>query len=63
MILVTGAAGKTGRAVVKALAMKGARVRALVRNPDHAGGTGDQDHWRIIAACRVRLSARTGGPD
>lgn len=37
MILVTGAAGKTGRAVVKALAMKGARVRALVRNPDHAG--------------------------
>jgi uncharacterized protein YbjT (DUF2867 family) len=37
MILVTGAAGKTGKAVVKALAAKGARVRALVRNPDHAG--------------------------
>jgi NAD(P)H dehydrogenase (quinone) len=33
MILVTGAAGKTGRAVVKALAGKGASVRALVRHP------------------------------
>jgi uncharacterized protein YbjT (DUF2867 family) len=31
MILVTGAAGKTGNAVVKALAAKGAPVRALVR--------------------------------
>ena len=37
MILVTGAAGKTGKAVVKALAGRGARVRALVRNPEHAG--------------------------
>jgi len=37
MILVTGAAGKTGKAVVKALAAKGAGVRAFVRNPDHAG--------------------------
>jgi NAD(P)H dehydrogenase (quinone) len=37
MILVTGAAGKTGRAVIKALAQKGAGVRALVRNPEHAG--------------------------
>ncbi len=37
MILVTGAAGKTGKAVVKALAGKGAAVRALVRRPDHAG--------------------------
>ena len=36
MILVTGAAGKTGKAVVRAVAAKGARVRALVRNPDHA---------------------------
>jgi uncharacterized protein YbjT (DUF2867 family) len=35
MILVTGAAGKTGRAVVKALAAKGADVRALVRSPEH----------------------------
>jgi NAD(P)H dehydrogenase (quinone) len=36
MILVTGAAGKTGSAVIKALAAKGARVRALVRRPDQA---------------------------
>jgi NAD(P)H dehydrogenase (quinone) len=35
MILVTGAAGKSGKAVVKALADKGANVRAFVRNPDH----------------------------
>jgi NAD(P)H dehydrogenase (quinone) len=37
MILVSGAAGKTGKAVVKALAARGARVRALVRNAEHAG--------------------------
>ena len=37
MILVTGAAGKTGRAVVKALAGKGERTRALLRNPAQAG--------------------------
>ncbi len=37
MILVTGAAGKTGRSVIKALAAKGVPVRALVRNLDHAG--------------------------
>jgi uncharacterized protein YbjT (DUF2867 family) len=36
MILVTGAAGKTGKAVVKALAAKEANVRALVRRPEHA---------------------------
>jgi uncharacterized protein YbjT (DUF2867 family) len=35
MILVTGAAGKTGKAVVKALAAKSARVRALVRRAEH----------------------------
>jgi uncharacterized protein YbjT (DUF2867 family) len=37
MILVTGAAGKSGNAVVKALAAKGAQVRAFIRNPSHAG--------------------------
>ena len=36
MILVTGAAGKTGNAVTKALAARGARVRALTRRPDQA---------------------------
>jgi NAD(P)H dehydrogenase (quinone) len=37
MILVTGAAGKTGKAIVKALAAKGAAVRALVRRPEQIG--------------------------
>jgi NAD(P)H dehydrogenase (quinone) len=37
MILVTGAAGKSGKAVVKALAEKGAQVRAFIRNPEQAG--------------------------
>jgi NAD(P)H dehydrogenase (quinone) len=36
MILVTGAAGKTGRAVIRALAAKGASVRALVHRPEQA---------------------------
>jgi uncharacterized protein YbjT (DUF2867 family) len=34
MILVTGAAGKTGNAVIKALVAKGAPVRALVRRAE-----------------------------
>lgn len=36
MILVTGAAGKTGRSVTRALVEKGARVRALVRREQQA---------------------------
>jgi NAD(P)H dehydrogenase (quinone) len=35
MILITGAGGKTGKAVLKALAARGARVRALVRSSAH----------------------------
>jgi NAD(P)H dehydrogenase (quinone) len=35
MILVTGAAGKTGKAVVEAVAKKGARVRAMVRRGEN----------------------------
>jgi NAD(P)H dehydrogenase (quinone) len=35
MILVTGAGGKTGKAVIKALVARGAPVRAFVRNPVH----------------------------
>ena len=34
MILTTGAAGKTGRAVIQALAARGAAVRALVHRPE-----------------------------
>jgi uncharacterized protein YbjT (DUF2867 family) len=37
VILVTGAAGKTGRAVIRALVAKGEAVRALVRRPEQAG--------------------------
>jgi uncharacterized protein YbjT (DUF2867 family) len=37
MILVTGAGGKTGRAVVAALAARGAAVRALVHREEQAG--------------------------
>ena len=36
MILVTGAGGKTGKAVVKALAARGQTVRALVRRKERA---------------------------
>ena len=35
MILVTGAGGKTGVAVLKALVARGAVVRALVRSHSH----------------------------
>jgi uncharacterized protein YbjT (DUF2867 family) len=37
MILVTGAGGKTGNAVLKALVARGAPVRALVRNSAYPG--------------------------
>jgi NAD(P)H dehydrogenase (quinone) len=35
MILVTGAGGKTGKAVIKGLVLRGERVRALVRTTAH----------------------------
>jgi len=35
MILITGAGGKTGKAVIKALVARGAAVRAFVRGPAH----------------------------
>ncbi|WP_213736421.1 NmrA family NAD(P)-binding protein [Bradyrhizobium sp. dw_411] len=35
MILITGAGGKTGKAVLKALVARGALVRTFVRNPAH----------------------------
>jgi NAD(P)H dehydrogenase (quinone) len=38
MVLVTGASGKTGRAVIAALAARGVRVRAFVRRPEAAAG-------------------------
>jgi len=38
MILVTGAGGKTGKAVIKALVTRGAEVRAFVRSSGHEAG-------------------------
>ncbi len=38
MILVTGAGGKTGKAVIKALVARGADVRALARSLAHEAG-------------------------
>jgi NAD(P)H dehydrogenase (quinone) len=40
MILVTGASGKTGRAVIAALLARGAKVRALVRRADQQASFG-----------------------
>jgi NAD(P)H dehydrogenase (quinone) len=37
MIAITGAGGKTGGAVIRALARRGASVRALVHRPEQAG--------------------------
>jgi NAD(P)H dehydrogenase (quinone) len=47
MILVTGASGKTGRAVIRALASKGEAVRALAHLPEQVEGL------RVIGAQEV----------
>lgn len=47
MVLVTGAAGKTGRAVVAALATRGQRVRALVRR--------EEQREAVVAAGAVEI--------
>jgi uncharacterized protein YbjT (DUF2867 family) len=49
MILVTGAAGKTGKAIVKALAARGAAVRALVRRSEQVG------ELKALGACEVSI--------
>jgi uncharacterized protein YbjT (DUF2867 family) len=36
MILITGAAGKTGRALIRALTPRGEPLRALARRPEQA---------------------------
>ena len=51
MILLTGAAGKTGRAVLSALVNRGAKVRCLVRRPD-AG-----DHLLAMGASEIALGS------
>jgi uncharacterized protein YbjT (DUF2867 family) len=56
MILVTGSAGKTGKAVVKALVAKGARVRALVRRPERAAAL------KALGAAEVSLGSFDDAP-
>jgi NAD(P)H dehydrogenase (quinone) len=59
MILVTGASGKTGRAVVAALARVGADVRALVRRPDQIEAlTGLGANEVLVADMRVTADLR-----
>jgi uncharacterized protein YbjT (DUF2867 family) len=49
MILVTGAAGKTGRAVIRALAARGEVVRALVHRPQQASIAVDAGARDVVA--------------
>jgi uncharacterized protein YbjT (DUF2867 family) len=56
MILVNGAAGKTGRAVIRALSARGQRVRALVHRPEQVpvvAGLGAQE----VVAGDMRVEA------
>lgn len=48
MILVTGAAGKTGRAVVRALVTRGVELRALVYRPAHVEPIKDLGAQEVI---------------
>jgi uncharacterized protein YbjT (DUF2867 family) len=47
VILVTGAGGKTGRAIIRALIAKGATVRALVHRPEQVTSIQDQGAQEI----------------
>lgn len=49
MILVTGANGKTGRAIVKALLTKGEPVRVLVHRPEHIQAIKSLGEMEVIA--------------
>jgi len=48
-ILVTGAAGKTGRAVIQALGKRGQTVRALVHRPEQAQQAEQQGAHDVVA--------------
>lgn len=49
MILVTGAAGKTGCSIIRALAARGGRVRALARREGQADALGQIGAHEIVA--------------
>jgi len=67
MILVTGAGGKTGKAVLKAIAARGAPVRTFVRNPAHQAAlrsigaddviVGEMDDPRALARATGGIAA------
>jgi uncharacterized protein YbjT (DUF2867 family) len=66
MILVTGAAGKTGRAVIKALAARGEAVRALVHRPQQASIAVDAGAGDVIAGDmrdQAVMDRATGAPN
>jgi NAD(P)H dehydrogenase (quinone) len=48
MILVTGAAGKTGRAIIRALSARGEAVRALVHRPEQAAVVEELGARRVV---------------
>lgn len=48
MILITGAAGKTGRAVIRALVAQGQEVTALVRRHEQAAGVAALGAVRVV---------------
>lgn len=57
MILVTGAGGKTGRAIIRALTAKGARVRAFVHRPEQAASSHDQGAQEVAIGDMLDQSA------
>jgi NAD(P)H dehydrogenase (quinone) len=59
MILVTGAAGKTGMAVIKALAARGAAVRALVHRPERSAEVAAQGACEVIVGAFEDTAALT----
>jgi NAD(P)H dehydrogenase (quinone) len=64
MILVTGAAGKTGMAVIKALAARGAAVRALIHRPDRSTEVAAQGAREVVGGAfedAVALAAAADG--
>lgn len=50
IVLVTGATGRTGKAVMAALARKGARVRGMTRNP------ANEDVCRVAGASEIAVA-------
>lgn len=48
-VLVTGAGGKTGRAVIAALRSRGVPVRAFVRHPDRHADLASHDDVEVVA--------------